>query len=302
MCGVDRTLGQFGFCRSGDKASVALFSLHMWEEPCISGEEGSGTVFFTGCSLGCSFCQNHSIASGRGGAEITEEQLSDIFLAQQERGANNINLVTAAHFVPQCAQALRLARERGLAIPVLYNSSGYELPQTLDLLDDLVDIYLPDFKFMDPLLARKYSNAPDYPQRAERALDEMVLLMEKNHPGGAAFDSRGMMTAGVIVRVLLLPGHVKDACSILEYLHAKYGDRIYISIMNQYTPMEAVKDDPDLSRKVTKREYEKLVAHAIAIGIRNGFVQEGDTAEESFIPEFDGRKVLKLWEQTGKTK
>ena len=285
-CGAARMDGKKGFCGTDAEIMVARAALHMWEEPCISGKEGSGAVFFSGCSLGCNFCQNRRISRGQRGKKITLEHLVELFFQLQEQGANNINLVTAGHFLPQVAVALEMSKEQGLHIPVVYNSSGYEKAKTLKMLDGLVDIYLPDFKYMDAVLAKKYSHAQDYPEIAKEALSEMVRQV-----GEAEFDSRGMMKKGVIVRQLLLPGHVKDAKNVLKYLYETYGDRIYISMMNQYTPMPAMKDDSQLSRKVTDREYERLIDYAISLGLKNGFMQEGETAKESFIPEFDGEGV-----------
>ena len=285
-CDVNRLEGKKGFCGVDAKVMVARAALHMWEEPCISGKEGSGAVFFSGCSLGCGFCQNRQISRGQSGKQITIEHLVDIFLNLQEQKANNINLVTAGQFLPQVAEALKRAKARGLHIPVVYNSSGYEKTEMLNMLDGLVDIYLPDFKYMDPELAGKYSHAKDYPQVAKLALEEMV-----RQTGMPEFDSRGMMKRGVIVRHLLLPGHVKNSKNVLKYLYETYRDKIYISMMNQYTPMPTMKDDPQLSRKVTDREYERLIDYAISLGLNNGFIQEGETAKESFIPEFDGEGV-----------
>lgn len=287
-CGVNRLDGQKGFCGVDAEILVARAALHMWEEPCISGKEGSGAVFFSGCSLGCGFCQNNKISRGQTGKKITVEYLAELFFQLQGQGANNINLVTAGHFLPQVALALENARAHGLKIPVVYNSSGYEKADTLKILEGLVDIYLPDFKYMDPELAGKYSHAPDYPQIAKDALKEMVQQV-----GTPEFDERGMMKKGVIVRHLLLPGHVKNSREVLKYLYETYGDRIYISIMNQYTPMPAMKDDPKLSRKVTDREYERLLDYALSLGLNNGFIQEGETAKESFIPEFNEEGVNK---------
>ena len=288
-CGVNREASQTGYCRSGAGMRVARAALHMWEEPCISGKEGSGTVFFTGCSLRCRFCQNAEISDGNklAGVEVTPRRLSDIFLDLQAQGANNINLVTAGHVIVPCVHALRIAKQSGLSIPVVYNSSGYELPETLRLLEGLVDIYLPDFKFMDPELSRRYCHAPDYPETAKRAIEEMVRQTEKVPKAGAQFDERGIMKHGVIVRQLLLPGHVSDAKKIIGYLHSTYKDRIWISMMSQYTPMKAVKDDELLRRRVTKREYDRLIDYALSLGITNAFVQERDAAVESFIPAFD---------------
>lgn len=285
-CGVNRLEGQRGFCGVDAEIMVARAALHMWEEPCISGKEGSGAVFFSGCSLGCGFCQNRTISRGQSGKKITLEHLVELFFQLQDQNANNINLVTAGQFLPQVAAALEMAKQQGLHIPIVYNSSGYEKAEILKMLDGLVDIYLPDFKYIDAELAKKYSHAGDYPQVVQAPLNEMVRQV-----GEAEFDSRGMMKKGVIVRHLLLPGHVKDSKNVLKYLYETYGDRIYISMMNQYTPMPAMKDDPLLSRKVTDREYERLIDHAISLGLNNGFIQEGETAKESFIPEFDGEGV-----------
>ena len=285
-CSADRLSDQKGFCRVGAEIILARAALHMWEEPCISGKEGSGAVFFSGCSLGCKFCQNGQISRGQTGKKVTVDRLADIFLEMQQQKANNINLVTAGHFLPKVAEAIEKSRNRGLQIPVVYNSSGYEKSEMLKLLEGLVDIYLPDFKYMDPELAEKYSYARDYPEVAREALKEMV-----RQTGTPEFDRRGIMKKGVIVRHLLLPGHVKDSRRVLEYLLSTYGKEIYISLMNQYTPMPAMKDDPRLSRKVTDREYQRLIDYGLQLGLENGFIQEGETAKESFIPEFNGEGV-----------
>ncbi len=285
-CGVDRMIGQKGRCHESAELFVSRAALHMWEEPCISGTEGSGTVFFAGCSLGCVFCQNQEISRGRSGKLITIERLAEIFLELQEQKANNINLVTAGHYVPQVREALILAKERGLQIPIVYNSSGYEKPETIRLLEGLVDIYLPDFKYMEEKTAGQYSKAADYPNAVKACIAEMVRQCPET-----AFDERGIMTKGVIVRHLLLPGHVKEAKAIVRYLHEMYGEKIYISMMNQYTPVDAVQDDPLLGRTVTKREYNRLLDYAEEIGVEQGFYQDGGTARESFIPAFDCQGV-----------
>lgn len=280
-CGVNRLEGGKGFCGVTSQLLVARAALHLWEEPCISGQEGSGAVFFSGCSLGCSFCQNQAIRKGQRGRIYSLQELAETFLDLQGQGANNINLVTAGHYLPQTAAALSLAREQGLTLPVVYNSSGYEKPEMLRLLAGLVDIYLPDFKYMDPELADRYSHAGNYPSIARKALEEMV-----KQAGPPIFDARGMMTRGLVVRHLLLPGHVADSRRVVEYLYKTYGDSIYISLMNQYTPMPAMAGDPLLSRRVTDREYKRLVDYALSLGLENGFIQEGQTAQESFIPAF----------------
>ena len=307
-CGADRLSGNRGVCRAPAEVMVARAALHAWEEPEKKKKNGSGAVFFSGCSLGCIYCQNYGIsaAAERGrtqragtqsaelpGKAVSVRQLADIFLRLQDKEkANNINLVTATHYIPQTAEAIRLARKRGLRIPVVYNTSGYEKVSSLRMLEGLVDVYLPDFKYITPSLAQKYSRASDYPDRAEEALREMVRQREGPvfgpEPGN---EENRLIRSGVIVRNLLLPGHVEESKKIVQYLHETYGDRIYISLMNQYTPMEAVRDDPQLSRKVTKREYERLVKFALEIGVENGFIQEGKTAEESFIPAWDGEGV-----------
>lgn len=286
-CGVDRSEGKKGYCGASNELKVARAALHMWEEPCISGETGSGTVFFSGCPMRCRFCQNYSIAAARKGKVISIERLAQIFLELQEKGAANINLVTPTHYTLHIIKALDLAKENGLRIPVVYNTSGYEKTETLKLLRGYIDIYLPDFKYMDGLLAAAYSNAPDYPEYAKRALEEMV-----GQTGPLKLDEEtGMARSGVIVRHLVLPGHVRNSKAVIQYLYETYGDQIYISIMNQYTPMPQVAKDKLIGRKVTRREYEKVIDYALELGVENGFFQEGDVAEESFIPEFDSEGV-----------
>ena len=265
---------------------VGRAALHMWEEPCISGTRGSGTVFFSGCSLGCIFCQNRELSSGGLGKEISEERLAEIFLELQEQGAANINLVTGEHFVPGILEGLTLAKEQGLTLPVVYNSSGYEKPETIRLLKDSVDIWLPDFKYWDDELGLRFSRVPDYRERAMKAIDEMV-----RQTGTCVFDEEGYLRKGVVVRHLLLPGHVKNSREVLRYLHDTYGNRIYISIMSQYTPLSKELPFEELNRKVTRREYERLLDHALELGIENGFFQEGEAAKESFIPDFNGEGV-----------
>ena len=285
-CGINRN-ERAGFCGETKKLRVSRAALHMWEEPCISGEEGSGTVFFTGCTLRCIFCQNYHIANSEVGKVIDVSRLKEIFLELQEKKANNINLVTPTHFVPQIIEALDLARNEGLKLPVVYNTSGYERVETLKKLDGYVDVYLPDFKYLDKEHASRYSMAEDYPKVAKAAIAEMVR-QTTGESGQPEFDERGMMTKGVIVRHLLLPGCLLDAKRVVRYLYETYGDRIYMSLMNQYTPLDTLDGEkyPELNRKVRKREYEKLVDYAITLGVEQAFVQEGETAMESFIPSF----------------
>ena len=271
-----------GFCGMTDRIRAARAALHMWEEPCISGTKGSGAVFFSGCSLRCIFCQNHEIAAGKAGKEISGERLAEIFLELQEKGAANINLVTGTHFAPSIRKALERAGEQGLSLPVVYNCGGYESLRTLRMLEGFVDVYLPDFKYMDSQLAEKFSHAPDYPEAAKTALAEMV-----RQTGPCVFDPEGYIRKGTIVRHLILPGHTRNSKDVLRYLHETYGDRIYISIMNQYTPVRPLPDYPELNRKVTRREYEKVLDEAVRLGIEKAYIQEGETADESFIPAFD---------------
>ena len=284
-CMADRKNGQKGYCLSDDRIFIARADLHMWEEPCISGKCGSGTVFFSGCNLRCVYCQNYEIAAGQRGKLVSVSELAEIFLILQKKGAANINLVTPDHYVLQIAEAVVTAKEKGLLLPIVYNGSGYEKRDVIRKLSGIVDIFLTDFKYMDGLLAEKYSKAPDYPSVASEALDEMVKIT-----GEPVFDENHMMQKGTIVRHLLLPAHKKNAKDVIRYVYETYGDRVYISLMNQYTPFERLKKDSEykeLCRKVTKREYQTVVDYAIDLGVRNAFIQEGDTAKESFIPEFD---------------
>jgi putative pyruvate formate lyase activating enzyme len=284
QCFADRGENKTGYCGQTSALRVARAALHFWEEPCLSGEKGSGTVFFCGCSLKCIFCQNSRISLGgsQTGRELGICELADTFLALEEQGANNINLVTGTHYVPQIAVAIVMARHQGLSVPVVYNTSGYETTETLKLLDGLVDIYLPDMKYMSPSLAEEYSHAGDYFPVAAKAVKEMVRQV-----GRPVFDEQGLMKKGVIVRHLVLPGSTKDSRDVIRYLLNTYGNDIYVSIMNQYTPMEAVKDHPLLKRRVTPREYEKVVNYALDLGLEQGFIQEGETSLESFIPDFN---------------
>lgn len=284
-CNVDRNI-QEGYCNSSNNIKVARAALHYWEEPCISGEKGSGTVFFSGCNLHCIFCQNEAISRGKVGKEISIERLSQIFIELQEKGANNINLVTGVHFVPQIVEAIKQSRKNGLNIPIVYNSSGYEKVETLKLLEGLVDIYLPDMKYFSPELSKKYSNAEDYFEIAKKALGEIVRQV-----GKPIFNDDGIMKKGVIVRHLVLPGNTKDSKKILDYLYSTYHDDIYISIMNQFTPLKNVENYPEINRKLTQKEYDEVVDYAISLEIENGFTQEDETVSESFIPDFNGEGV-----------
>lgn len=281
-CGINRSTGQTGVCGVSSEIKVARAALHYWEEPCISGKRGSGAVFFSGCSLHCVFCQNREISDGKAGKVISKERLSDIFMELADKGANNINLVTPGQYIPDIVWAVNDAKSRGMKLPIIYNTSGYENVTELKLLEGIVDVYLPDFKYMDSALSAMYSRAKDYPSVAKQALSEMV----RQQPDVVIDDATGLIQKGVIVRQLLLPGHVNDAKAVLKYLYDTYHDHVYISMMSQFTPI-ALKDYPEINRTVTGREYERLVDYALEIGITNAFIQEGDVAKDSFIPAFD---------------
>lgn len=279
-CGVNRLNGETGFCGMGASAVVARAALHPWEEPCISGERGSGTVFFSGCTLRCVFCQNAKISRTPSGKIYTAEELGRCFLDLQAQGAHNINLVTPTQFVPVICMAIETARGQGLRVPIVYNTGGYETVETLRLLEGYVDVYLPDYKYYTAEAARQYAAAADYPTVAWAAIREMV-----RQTGAPQFDSDGMMQRGVLVRHLLLPGEVEAARAIVRKLYHAYGEKIYFSLMNQYTPMPQVRGTP-LDRAVTEEEYDAWVDAAVELGIEQGFTQEGGTVSESFIPAF----------------
>lgn len=278
-CEVDRTRGEIGFCRSSDKMKITRAALHFWEEPIISGECGSGTVFFSGCSLGCVYCQNARISRSSVGDEYTPETLAQQLLRLQEEGAHNINFVTPTHFAPSIVKTVKLARASGLTVPIVYNTGSYDTVDTVRMLDGLVDIYLPDLKYYRNETAKRLSYAEDYPSVARLTIAEMM----RQRPTPVI--ERGIMRSGVIARILLLPSHVAEAKLSVKYLYETYGNSIYISLMNQYTPMPGMKSP--LNRTVTNAEYSELVRYAEKIGVVNAFVQEGGTQSESFIPEFN---------------
>ena len=273
------------FCKAGADITAARASLHMWEEPCISGDKGSGTIFFSGCSLKCEFCQNREISHTLKGKSIPYERLCEIFFELKSQGAHNINLVSPTPYIPHIVNAIELAKKKGFDLPFVFNSSGYERAESLKMLDGLIDIYLPDFKYMSGELAQKYSAAKDYPEAAKKALREMVRQCPE-----PVFDSDDMMKKGVIVRHLVLPSATVDSKAVIGYLYSTYKDKIYLSIMSQYTPVGEL-ISPELRRKITADEYDEIVDFAVDIGITQGFVQDGESAEESFIPLFDMRGI-----------
>lgn len=272
-----------GFCGASDKVKLAYYSLHQWEEPIISGENGSGTVFFSNCNLRCLFCQNKKISTDRNsyGKEISNDKLKEIFLKLQDLGAHNINLVTPTHYVPQIIDVLKEVKNKNLKIPVVYNTSSYENVSTIESLKGLIDIYLADLKYFDDELGNKYSKCNDYFKYASLAIGEMYKQTGK-------FQIKdNLLVSGLVVRVLVLPGHVDDSKKIIKYLYDTYKDNIIISIMNQYTPVCKINDFPNLNRKLTDEEYDEVIDYACSLGIENAFVQEGETQSESFIPDFD---------------
>lgn len=283
-CGVNRNR-ETGFCGAGRLVRLALVSLHPWEEPCIAGEKGAGTVFFSHCNLRCCFCQNYEISHGGRGSDVTEQRLAEIFLEQQQRGAATLDLVTPTHYVPQILAALQLARQQGFSLPVVYNSNAYETVETLELLRRQVDVFLPDLKYMDPEPAARYSQAADYFSVAAAAIRKMVDLT------GPPRLEQGILRRGVLVRHLVLPGHRHESMRILDWLWNTFGTGIYLSLMNQYTPMYQAADHPEINRRLTSFEYDSVVEHAYDRGFRHCYIQEGQTASEKFVPRFDGRGV-----------
>lgn len=274
-----------GFCNGTDKVKLAYYSLHQWEEPVISGQNGSGTVFFSHCNLQCIFCQNKKISTGGYGKEISNLRLKEIFLELQSKGAHNINLVTPTHYVPQIVSVLQEVKNKELKIPVVYNTSSYENVKTIEMLEGIVDIYLADLKYFDNNLGCKYSNCRDYFKYASEAIEAMYKQVGKFKIVG------DLMKSGLIVRILVLPGHVDDSKNLIKYLYNRYGDNIIISIMNQYTPIDVIDDYPNLNRRITNEEYENVVDYACSLGVEMAFIQEGDTQEKSFIPDFDDSNI-----------
>ena len=279
-CKVNRNSNELGFCKAGNKIKIARYSLHFWEEPCISGEAGSGTIFFSGCNLKCIFCQNYDISFNNSGKEISIERFAEICLELQEKGALNINLVTPTIYIPLIKEGLILAKKKGLNIPIVYNTSGYESLESLKELDGLIDIYLPDFKYFDNCLASKFSSAQNYFEVASLALKEMFRQV------GTPIFENDIMKKGVVVRHLLLPKHIDDSKKVIKYLYDTYKDNIYISIMNQFTPVRKIDKYKELNETIEDSEYDELINYALDIGIEKAFIQEGETCKESFIPDF----------------
>lgn len=288
QCGVNRIEGKLGYCGAGRFARVALVSLHPWEEPCIAGTSGAGTVFFSHCSLRCLFCQNAVISHEENGIDVTEERLAEIFLEQQERGAATLDLVTPTHFAPQILAALRMAKSRGLTLPVVWNSSGYEREESIRAIADAIDVFLPDLKYIDEKSAADCSDARDYFSYASAAIKAMV-----GAKGAPVLREDGILECGVLVRHMILPGKRKESMRILDWLWTTFGNKIMLSLMGQYTPMYRAAEVKGLNRKLTTFEYQSVVDHALDLGITRCYVQERGAASEEFVPKFDGTGVIR---------
>lgn len=280
-CKVNRLSGQVGRCGCGDKIKVAKYQLHYFEEPCISGKSGSGTVFFSNCNFKCIFCQNYKISQEGKGNEVTIEELANIFLKLQQEGANNINLVTPTMYTYQIIEAIKIARMKGLNLPIIYNSNGYENVETLRDLRGYVDVYLPDLKYYADELAIKYSKAPNYFKIATKAILEMI-----NQVGLPEFDENGMIKKGVIIRHLVLPGHIQNSKHILKWLKENVEGNAYVSVMAQYFPTYKAKEDEYLNRKLTRKEYSEIEQYLYLLDIQNGYMQELGKHEEEYVPDF----------------
>lgn len=287
-CRVNRNNNDIGFCKASDKIKIARAALHLWEEPPISKGNGSGTVFFSYCNFNCVFCQNHEISQEFSGMEVSIERLSEIFLELQEKGANNINLVTPTHYVPQIIESLKIAKKNGLIIPILYNTNSYDSLETIKSLNGLIDVYLPDFKYFNDKYAIKYSKVKNYSLNATKIIDEML-----NQVGIPKFVSDGRITKGVIVRHLMLPGLLFDSKKVIDLLYNRYSDNIYISLMNQYVPMFKACEYPEINRPLNPKHYDSLVNYALELGVKNGFIQDDGTNSASFVPSFNLEGVMR---------
>lgn len=286
-CGVNRAAGETGYCGAGSLPRLALVSLHRWEEPCLTGDNGAGTVFFSHCTMKCLFCQNYQISCKGAGIDVSVERLSEIFMEQQRRGAASLDLVTPTHYAPQIIEALGRAKKKGFSLPVVYNCGGYELPEAVEALRGWVDVFLPDLKYCDDQIARRYSHAPDYFKYASASIEKMFDIT------GPAVIEKGIMRRGVLVRHLILPGQTGDSKKILDYLHGVFGSDIYVSLMNQYTPMPQTAGCVGLNRRLTTLEYHRVLDYAESLGMENCYIQKGRTAMEKFIPRFDGCNVVR---------
>lgn len=281
-CSVNRLKNETGFCKSGRNVKVARVSLHKWEEPCISGTRGSGTIFFSNCNLRCVFCQNYAISSDAKGKEISIERLGNIFLEQQKRGAHNINLVTPTHYIPQIREALDIAKSKGLSIPILFNTNSYANYDSIKSLKGYVDVYLPDFKYFSDKYSIRYSNAPNYFETASKNIAEMI-----HQVGKVKIDDNGLIKRGVIIRHLMLPGLLFDSKKIMDYIRKNFSHSAYISLMNQYTPTYMACKFPEINKQLNPKHYDTLIDYCLSIGLVNGFIQDTGTSSRDFIPDFN---------------
>ena len=281
-CGVNRLNGIKGRCKCDNKIKIALASVHNYEEPCISGKNGSGTVFFSNCNLNCIYCQNYEISQLGKGKEITIEHLAQIFIKQQEKNVNNINLVTPTMYIPQIIEAIKIARKKGLNIPIIYNSNGYENVETIKKLNGYIDIYLPDLKYYSNEIAKKYSKIDNYFETAISAIKEM-----QKQVGNPIFNEKGIIQKGVIIRHLILPHHLLNTKNILKYVKENFDENTYISIMAQYFPTYKAKEIPEIARKITKEEYEKVENYLYELDLENGYIQELGEHEEEYVPTWE---------------
>lgn len=281
-CGVNRLKGELGFCKASDKVKIARASLHLWEEPPISSGKGSGTVFFSHCNLHCVFCQNHDISQEFKGEYVSIERLSEIFLELQEKGANNINLVTPTHYIPQIKEALDISKANGLTLPILYNTNTYDSLEVIKELDGYIDVYLPDFKYFNDKYAIKYSSAPHYLENIMPVLKEMVSQTKE-----LKFNEKGLIEKGVIIRHLMLPGLLFDSKKVIDTIYNTFGNKVYISLMNQYIPMYNACNYPEINKKLNPKHYDSLIDYATNIGVVNGFIQDEGSNSTDFVPDFN---------------
>lgn len=285
-CKVNRNNNKVGFCKASDKIKIARAALHYWEEPPISQENGSGTVFFSYCNFNCVFCQNHEISQEFNGMEVSIKRLAEIFLELQDQGANNINLVTPTHYVPQIIEALKISKSNGLNIPILYNTNSYDSIETIKALNGYIDVYLPDFKYFNDKYAIKYSKVNNYASNSIEVIDEML-----NQVGRPVFNSNGCITKGVIVRHLMLPGLLFDSKKVIDLLYNRYKNNIYISLMNQYVPMFKACDYTEINKPLNPKHYSSLIQYALDLGVENGFIQDEGTNTSAFTPKFNLKGV-----------
>ena len=281
-CGINRTKKQIGRCKSTDKIKIALYSIHKFEEPCISGGNGSGTVFFSNCNLNCIYCQNYEISQEGKGKEISVEELADIFIKQQNRKAENINLVTPTSYTLQIIEAIKIAKKRGLNIPIIYNTNGYEKVETLKLLEGYVDVYLPDLKYYDDELGKKYSKVDKYFEIAVKAIKEMYRQV-----GSPKLDERGMIKSGLMIRHLVLPNNIENSKKILRWIKENIDENVYVDIMAQYFPTYKAKESKDLNRKLTKEEYKEIEEYVYDLNTKNGYMQDLGEHEEEYVPKWE---------------